>query len=651
MSYHTLDMDYWERAERNFPVKAGDTFWTEPGARAALQFGAGVVRLESQTEVEVKQLDDRLAEVEVMRCAINFRLRWLDRDETYRIAIPAGALELTRPGRYHIEAFDDGRPARFDVIEGEAELIVADGPRLMLRDGEAVWAAAGQRELTVLRALVSDFDQWADEEEAQVTRVARTPSYVARDLPGIDDLSVHGAWDRTPDYGVVWYPTVAYDWAPYRYGHWAYVAPWGWTWIDEAPWGFAPFHYGRWVMIRGRWAWIPGTVVRRPVYAPALVVFIGPGIFIGIGYNVAWIPLGPREVYVPPYRTSIAYVRNINVTHVTNVTNITVNNITVNRNVTNYVNATQVTAVPSAAMSSSRHVAEARVEVDQRSLGRVETQRDASVKPTLATRGATRAVVAAVGGEEMTAPPEEKTAPGPKPRVKTPPEALLRPLAPAEPRPERGGADREPQLDQPRGVAPQLRREPETQRPAAPNGVTPQIRREQETPRPAAPVEAAPPPARGRQPEQAPQVRREPAKPAPTTPAIEPTPAPARGRQPEPAPQVRREPAPPTPLAPAIEAAPAPARGRQPELAPQIRREPAAAAPAVPVVEGAPAPARGRAAETPPPGRATPQRTAPNRGQPEGCRPGDAALPGAPPCPDPQPDAPPAAPPAAPRGR
>ena len=84
-------------------------------------------------------------------------------------------------------------------------------------------------------------------------------------------------------------------WAPYRYGHWVWVDPWGWTWIDDAPWGFAPFHYGRWAFAGAGWVWAPGAMAARPVYAPALVAFVGVG---GVGM-AAWFPLGPGEVYRP----------------------------------------------------------------------------------------------------------------------------------------------------------------------------------------------------------------------------------------------------------------------------------------------------------------------------------------------------------------
>lgn len=141
-------------------------------------------------------------------------------------------------------------------------------------------------------------------------------------MTGYQDLDAYGDWRPAAEYGTVWYPrSVASDWAPYRSGRWAWVAPWGWTWIDQAPWGFAPFHYGRWINIQNRWAWAPGRNEGRPIYAPALVGWIGnPGwqasFSFGAAPAVGWFPLGPREVYVPAYRYSPAYARQINIGHV-----------------------------------------------------------------------------------------------------------------------------------------------------------------------------------------------------------------------------------------------------------------------------------------------------------------------------------------------
>ena len=173
-----------------------------------------------------------------------------------------------------------------------------------------------------------EFGAWAAQRNGAEDQ-SPTARYVPRGVVGYPQLDAYGSWSQDAAYGAVWYPHLSTpDWAPYRYGRWDWLEPWGWTWVDDAPWGFAPFHYGRWVYVGASWCWAPGTYVRRPVYAPALVAWIGGphlsvGLTLGGGPAVGWVPLAPREVYVPTYRVSPGYVRNVNVTHVTNITNIT----------------------------------------------------------------------------------------------------------------------------------------------------------------------------------------------------------------------------------------------------------------------------------------------------------------------------------------
>ena len=128
---------------------------------------------------------------------------------------------------------------------------------------------------------LDSFDSWCDERDLREDHsVARR--YVSDDVIGYEDLDDYGGWRPVPEYGTVWFPHVSVvGWAPYRFGHWAWVSPWGWTWVDDAPWGFAPFHYGRWVFVGGGWGWVPcpppvvAVAYVRPVYAPALVAWVG----------------------------------------------------------------------------------------------------------------------------------------------------------------------------------------------------------------------------------------------------------------------------------------------------------------------------------------------------------------------------------------
>jgi hypothetical protein len=270
------------------------------------------------------------------------------------------------------------------------------------------------------------------------------PRHVHPQMEGGEDLDAYGTWRDVPEYGEVWVPPVQAGWAPYRTGHWAWVAPWGWTWIDDAPWGFAPFHYGRWAMAGGGWVWIPGARAVRPVYAPALVAFVGgPHFSIGIGIGgggigaVAWFPLGPQEVFRPAYAVSPGYVRNVNVTNVTNVTNIT------NVNVTNvrYVNqnvAGAATAVPQNAFTAGRPVGAAAVAVTPQQMANAQISHTAMVPPQReSVVGGARGGVAAPPASMMSRQVVAKAPPPPAPVSFQSQQAALaqnggRPLAPTQ---------------------------------------------------------------------------------------------------------------------------------------------------------------------------------------------------------------------------
>src|SRR5258708_9912919 len=182
---------------------------------------------------------------------------------------------------------------------------------------------------------------------------------------------------------MVWFPrTRVAGWAPYHYGHWAYISPWGYTWVDGEPWGFAPFRYGRWVSVGGSWGWVPcpprerGVVYVRPVYAPALVAWVG-GPHFGAGVSVGWVPLGRREVYVPSYPVSRRYVTNVNISNTTvnttvvnNYYNTTVinKNTTVNQTFVNQRVPGAVAATTPRAFTSAQPVARNMVTVNQKDI-------------------------------------------------------------------------------------------------------------------------------------------------------------------------------------------------------------------------------------------------------------------------------------------
>ena len=139
-------------------------------------------------------------------------------------------------------------------------------------------------------------------------------------------------------------PGVPAGWAPYSAGSWIVDPVYGWTWVDAAPWGWAPYHHGRWCFVDGYWAWAPGPVIARPVYAPALVAFFGDpgGVVVGPGPAVGWVALGWGEPVVPWWgRRGVGHgpswrgwggPRVVNNVIVSNTTVVSVQNITVYRN-------------------------------------------------------------------------------------------------------------------------------------------------------------------------------------------------------------------------------------------------------------------------------------------------------------------------------
>ena len=331
----TPDSGEWVNATRNRPLTAGDRLSTDAGARAEVRIGSTTLRLDSGSELEVLRLDDERVSLQLHNGSLASRLRSREAAAEFDLKTAEGQFTTQRAGRY-----------RFDRMDGTSHLTVYNGQALYEGPRSALTVNSGQRaefwiddkdaaQYSITEPQRDAFSAWNGERDRSDDRSVAA-RYVSPEMTGVEDLDRYGRWDQSPEYGSLWIPRgVASGWAPYSTGHWAWVRPWGWTWVDDAPWGFAPFHYGRWVWFRSAWCWSPGTYVARPVYAPALVAWVGgPSVSVSLsigggfaGPAVGWFPLAPREVYVPSYRTSPGYVQNVNVTQVTNI------------NVTNVINA------------------------------------------------------------------------------------------------------------------------------------------------------------------------------------------------------------------------------------------------------------------------------------------------------------------------
>jgi hypothetical protein len=316
--------DVWTNDILNRPFASGDRLWSDRESRAEVHVGSSAIRLGSESGVEVLGIDDRSVQLKQTAGTLSIRVRALGPDETFEIDTPTAALSVLAPGEYRIDIDEQAGLLRVAALSGQIAVTAGSDAGTVRAGGQAEYSPDQGIAAAEVHALSAGdaFDRWVEERDRREDRSV-APRYVSRETTGYEDLDDYGSWQTIDDYGPVWTPVVAVGWAPYRNGHWAWVAPWGWTWVDAAPWGFAPFHYGRWISLGGRWCWTPGPRRAVPVYAPALVGWVGrpaPGVMVGAGPAVGWFPLGWNEVYVPSYRVSTTYVRNVNVTniHVTN---------------------------------------------------------------------------------------------------------------------------------------------------------------------------------------------------------------------------------------------------------------------------------------------------------------------------------------------
>jgi hypothetical protein len=329
----------WAQAPLNRPLVAGDRLWTDAGARDEAQFGPAVARMDADTLLTVLAADDRTTQLQVSQGRVDVHVRRLAPGETVEVDTPNLAFVARQPGDYRLAVAPDGSTTDVTVLRGAGDAY-GDGSSLALAPGQG-YRFGGQdlNNYALLQPVPpDDFDRWAMGRDQRYERaVARR--YVPQGVVGAEDLDDYGSWRQVPDYGTVWVPDRApQGWAPYHAGHWAWIDPWGWTWIDDQPYGYAVSHYGRWVRTPDTWAWVPAPVQARPVYAPALVAFVGAVLAVGgrSDPGVGWFPLAPHEPYRPPYHASPTYITNVNVTNtVIRQTNI-VNNVTNIR----YVNRT-----------------------------------------------------------------------------------------------------------------------------------------------------------------------------------------------------------------------------------------------------------------------------------------------------------------------
>jgi hypothetical protein len=336
----------WAEAKVNTPLAPGDLLYTGQGGTVEIQFGPrAFVRAGNGTQIGLDNQEPDYLQFRVTAGHAGLDLRELPVGHTVEIDTPNAAFTVERPGYYHVDLSQDAATFRTHR-GGTATMTPAGGTATPVAANEQIVVTGTEAPSveTGPAPALTDWDKWNYQRTAYLIHPSVTQN-VSPAVYGGEELAQHGTWRTVESYGPVWVPTtVTAGWVPYSTGRWIWDPRFGWTWLDDEPWGWAPYHYGRWVFVGSYWAWAPGPVVVRPVYSPALVVFLGGPVSVTVGVRpLNWAPLGWGEPVIPwwgrPGFIGVASWHGwggphvVNNVVVTKTTNIQVTNITVYKNV------------------------------------------------------------------------------------------------------------------------------------------------------------------------------------------------------------------------------------------------------------------------------------------------------------------------------
>ena len=346
VSFWRPGADDWATAQVNTPLVPGDEISTDSPGNVEIQIGShAFVRAWTNTQIGLENQEPDFIQFKLTDGSAVFDLRRLERGRTVEVDTPNAAFTIAQPGYYRVDVTGD-RTSFITRRAGRATVIPSGGDPLVVTSSEEL-VIDGTNAPRVVSYVSPPPDTWDQWNYARTDKLLEAVSgrYIAAEMYGESDLDQYGTWRVVPSYGSIWVPTgQRVGWTPYSTGSWVRDPFYGWTWVDSAPWGWAPYHYGRWVFVDGYWAWAPGPVVTRPVYAPALVAFFGgPGLSVSVsGPLVGWVALGWGEPVVPwwgrpgfirePSWRGWGGPRVVNNTVVTNATVVNVQNINVYRN-------------------------------------------------------------------------------------------------------------------------------------------------------------------------------------------------------------------------------------------------------------------------------------------------------------------------------
>jgi hypothetical protein len=338
----TEDTEEWVPASINMPLRDGDQIWVPEGGKLELRLRDGTyLRLDERSALEVLTLDRDSFQFYLTEgySYVNFKGQ---RGIFLQMDTPVSSIRVYDHSIFKVDLSGDGFN-QISVLKGSVDAESRDGKTTVKSGYTLTLQDETYAELSPLGP-PDGWERWNIERDRKLAERRLPPSYLPEELYGYaSDFETYGRWVYARDYGYVWRPTVVVSvgWAPYRIGRWVWVRG-DYVWVSHEPWGWAPYHYGRWAFVASfGWCWVP------PVRG---AVFWGPGFvaWVRTPTYVAWVPLGPREIY---------YGHGHYGPHSVNITNVNITNIQVNRKVYKNINVhNAVTVVHHDTFVRGKHV-------------------------------------------------------------------------------------------------------------------------------------------------------------------------------------------------------------------------------------------------------------------------------------------------------
>ena len=189
VSFQPAGESEWVSAVPNRPMTTGDKLWADQNSRAEVQLGSAVIRLSANTGISFLNLDDRTVQVQLSSGSVNVRLQRLDRDEDFEIDTPNLAFSALAPGRYRVDASEDGNYTVVNLRDGEGEA-TGNGQTYKLHPGQrGTFNGTDSLNADIVQVGGPDaFDSWADNRDRRAEKGGAPPMLEYRTI----------IWSNTP---------------------------------------------------------------------------------------------------------------------------------------------------------------------------------------------------------------------------------------------------------------------------------------------------------------------------------------------------------------------------------------------------------------------------------------------------------------------